>query len=52
MANNYDLIVVGSGFAGSMTALNFLEQSKKDGKNARVALVEVGKQGERCGASR
>jgi glycine/D-amino acid oxidase-like deaminating enzyme len=52
MADNYDLIVVGSGFAGSFTTLNFLEQAKKDGKNARVALIEVGKEGERCGASR
>jgi hypothetical protein len=25
MADNYDLIVVGSGFAGSFTTLNFLE---------------------------
>ncbi|CZR60483.1 uncharacterized protein PAC_10379 [Phialocephala subalpina] len=48
----YDLVVVGSGFAGSMTALNFLEQSKKDGKQRRVAIIEAGKEGERCGASR
>ncbi|KAE8454019.1 hypothetical protein EG329_007795 [Mollisiaceae sp. DMI_Dod_QoI] len=48
----YDLVVVGSGFAGSMTALNFLEQCKKDGKQGRVAIIEAGKNGERCGASR
>ncbi|KAI9714271.1 MAG: hypothetical protein M1820_000230 [Bogoriella megaspora] len=41
----YDLIVVGSGFAGCTTTLNFL-------KHGRVALIEVGKSDERCGASR
>lgn len=51
-SNDYDLIVVGSGFAGSMTTLNYLEQRKRDGKQGRVALIEVGKEGERCGASR
>lgn len=48
----YDLVVVGSGFAGSMATLNFLEECKKQKKNGRVALIEVGKDGERCGASR
>ncbi|KAK9367057.1 FAD binding domain-containing protein [Lipomyces kononenkoae] len=48
----YDLIVVGSGFAGCMTTLNFLEHAKSLGKSATVALVEAGKEGERCGASR
>lgn len=48
----YDLVVVGSGFAGSMTTLNFLEECKRSNKEARVALIEVGKEGERCGASR
>ncbi|OCT49080.1 hypothetical protein CLCR_05247 [Cladophialophora carrionii] len=48
----YDLVVVGSGFAGSMTTLNFLEECKKLGKRGRVALIEAGKEGERCGASR
>ena len=48
----YDLVVVGSGFAGSMTALNFLEEAKRLGKPGRVALIEAGKEGERCGASR
>ncbi|KAL5438769.1 hypothetical protein PMIN07_004829 [Paraphaeosphaeria minitans] len=50
--DTFDLIVVGSGFAGCMTTLNFLETSKKLGKTGRVALIEVGKPDERCGASR
>lgn len=49
---SYDLIVVGSGFAGCMTALNFLETCQRLKKPGRVALVEAGKAGERCGASR
>ncbi|KAJ5974722.1 hypothetical protein N7481_011932 [Penicillium waksmanii] len=49
---SYDLIVVGSGFAGCMTTLNFLETCERLNKTARVALVEAGKNGERCGASR
>lgn len=48
----YDLIVVGSGFAGSLATLSFLEECKKNNKSGRVTLVEVGKEGERCGASR
>ena len=52
MSTNYDLIVLGSGFAGSMTTLNFLETLQKEGGSGRVALVEVGKKDERCGASR
>lgn len=52
MAENYDLIVVGSGFAGSMATLTFLETCKKLNKNGRVALIEVGRSDERCGASR
>jgi tricarballylate dehydrogenase len=35
-----------------MTTLNFLEECKKLGKRGRVALIEAGKDGERCGASR
>lgn len=35
-----------------MTTLNFLENAKKIGKVAKVALIEAGKDGERCGASR
>ncbi|KAJ3533929.1 hypothetical protein NM208_g7766 [Fusarium decemcellulare] len=34
----YDLIVVGSGFAGATTALNFLETCKKLNKPGRLAL--------------
>lgn len=37
---------------GSMTTLDFLENARKMGKNAKVALIEVGKDGERCAASR
>lgn len=51
-SDNYDLIVVGSGFAGCMTTFNFLETCKKLNKSGRVALVEAGKADERCGASR
>lgn len=51
-SQSYDLIVVGSGFAGCMTALNFLETCERLNKPGRVALVEAGKKGERCGASR
>jgi hypothetical protein len=35
-----------------MTTLNFLEHAKSLGKRATVALIEAGKEGERCGASR
>lgn len=48
----YDLIVIGSGFAGTMTTLNFLEECKRLNKSGRVALVEAGKEGERSGASK
>lgn len=48
----YDLIVVGSGFAGCMTVLNFLEECERNKSSGRVALVEVGKEGERSGASK
>lgn len=52
VSTSYDLIVVGSGFAGCMTTLGFLEACQKLNKRGRVALVEAGKNGERCGASR
>lgn len=35
-----------------MTTLNFLEECNKLGKKGTVALLEAGKDGERCGASR
>lgn len=35
-----------------MTTLNFLEECKQLGKRGKVALIEAGKEGERCGASR
>lgn len=51
-SQTYDLIVVGSGFAGATTALSFLETCQKLSKPGRLAVVEAGKNGERCGASR
>ncbi|KAI8298363.1 3-ketosteroid 1-dehydrogenase helE [Colletotrichum sp. SAR11_240] len=48
----YDVIVVGSGFAGCMTTLNFLEECKRLNRSGRVALVEAGEEGERSGASK
>ncbi|BFZ65353.1 hypothetical protein YB2330_006519 [Saitoella coloradoensis] len=51
--NIYDLVVVGSGFAGTTTALSFMETAKeKNNTTAKVALLEVGKKDERAGASR
>jgi len=35
-----------------MTTLNFLEECKKLGKHGSVCMIEAGKEGERCGASR
>jgi succinate dehydrogenase/fumarate reductase flavoprotein subunit len=52
MVSDYDLVVVGSGFAGSTATLSFLEATHKAGQIGRVALIEAGKQGERAGASR
>lgn len=52
MVSEYDLVVVGSGFAGSTATLSFLEETKKAGRVGRVALIEAGKKGERAGASR
>jgi tricarballylate dehydrogenase len=50
--SDYSLIVVGSGFAGSSATLAFCESAEKEGRAGRVALLEVGKKGERAGASR
>jgi succinate dehydrogenase/fumarate reductase flavoprotein subunit len=52
MVSDYDLVVVGSGFAGSTATLSFLEATEKAGRVGRVAVIEAGKQGERAGASR
>lgn len=35
-----------------MTTLNFLQECQRLGKDGTVALIEAGKDGERCGASR
>jgi len=51
-STNYDLIVVGTGFAGCMAALSFLEECKRNNKQAKIALLEVGKENERSGASK
>jgi tricarballylate dehydrogenase len=48
--SDYDLIVVGSGFAGSSATLAFLETAEREGRSGRVALLEVSKEGERAGA--
>lgn len=51
-SSDYDLVVVGSGFAGCMATLSFLEECSKNNKQGKVALVEVGREGERSGASK
>jgi succinate dehydrogenase/fumarate reductase flavoprotein subunit len=50
--SDYDLVVVGSGFAGSTATLSFLETTENAGQAGRVALIEAGSKGERAGASR
>jgi tricarballylate dehydrogenase len=50
--SDYDMIVVGSGFAGAAATLSFLETAEREGRSGKVALIEVGKKGERAGASR
>ena len=45
---NYDMVVIGSGFAGSTATLSFLEAAEKAG---RVALIEAGKRGTWPGGS-
>ena len=37
---DYDMVVIGSGFAGSTATLSLLEAAEKAG---RVALIEAGK---------
>lgn len=50
--SDYDLIVVGSGAAGSSATLAFCEAAQEKGRSDRVALLESGKEGERSGATR
>ena len=40
---DYDLVVVGSGYAGSTAALCFLEIKEQEGRVGSVALIEAGK---------
>ena len=49
---DYDVVVIGSGFAGSAAALSFLEAMEKAGRVGRVALIEAGGKGRWPGASR
>ena len=49
---DYDLVVVGSGYAGSTATLAFLETTDQDGRVGSVALIEAGKKGTWPGASR
>ncbi|WP_047866361.1 FAD-binding protein [Rubrobacter aplysinae] len=49
---DYDMVVIGSGFAGSTATLSFLETTEKAGQAGRVALIEAGKRGVWPGASR
>ena len=49
---DYDMVVVGSGFAGSTATLSFLETTEKAGQAGRVALIEAGKKGTWPGGSR
>jgi hypothetical protein len=44
--------VDGSEFAGSKITFDFLEECKRSNKTGKVALIEEGKEGEHCGASR
>jgi hypothetical protein len=46
------LVVIGSGFVGSMMTLNFLGECQRSSKNGKVAPIEVGKEDEQWGASR
>lgn len=49
---DYDVVVIGSGFAGSTATLSFLEATEKAGRVGSVALVEAGTKGTWPGASR
>jgi tricarballylate dehydrogenase len=52
VVSDYDLVVIGGGFAGAAAALSFLETAKQAGRDGRVALIEVGDPGRWPGASR
>ena len=49
---DYDVVVIGSGFAGSTATLSFLETTEKAGQVGSVALIETGRKGTWPGASR
>ncbi|WP_166395787.1 FAD-binding protein [Rubrobacter marinus] len=49
---DYDVAVIGSGFAGSAATLSFLETTERAGRVGSVALIEAGKKGVWPGASR
>lgn len=49
---DYDMVVIGSGFAGSTATLSFLETAEETGRVGRVALVEAAKKGVWAGSSR
>ncbi|OOF93559.1 hypothetical protein ASPCADRAFT_508671 [Aspergillus carbonarius ITEM 5010] len=48
----YDLLIIGTGFAGCTTALTYLQATQNLHPRPRIALLEAGQNGERCGASR
>ena len=48
----YDLLIIGTGFAGCTTALTYLQATQHLHPRPRIALLEAGQNGERCGASR
>jgi tricarballylate dehydrogenase len=52
MSDGYDLVVVGCGAAGLATAVSFLEESERNGRDGRIAVVEVAAREERGGATR
>jgi succinate dehydrogenase/fumarate reductase flavoprotein subunit len=41
VVSDYDLIVIGGGFAGAAAALSFLQTAEKSGRAGRVALIEA-----------
>lgn len=49
---DYDLVVVGSGFAGASAALSFLETAEEANRAGSAALIEAGGRGRWPGASR